>query len=373
MRQFSIRMSAAHASVNAESNWINLINQDKNLIKNVKSSIHWKISSENQIKVRLDRIIQNTDNIESTMRDLQKALENVINQYEYTENTILKNDIFFDVNVEKDELSDNSNSNRFNAVLKDIEKMILDIIGKAGPAGKSSSLILAVLKMLIDGDGISGKDIGNLIKGSRNSIIGLMEIDTSDLKKLFGLDECKTISLQSAKAGWIGKLENVKTTFVDTWKDQLSPFKEISKTEKVLNGTKIAGWTLDLVANGISNYEEFNGFSERMIAETVTETFVDIGKRAAFTAITAGAAALIGVPALTSTLAVGGAAVAASVVADIVCESITEKNLTEFISDELLDRAAERKDAIKTATNSVAGWLEKIGNNIGRSFKTAFA
>lgn len=375
MDKFSIRIQIARASVGAEGNWIKRLNKDKENIINVRNSLRWKISDEARIRSRINKIVQSTEECEKGMRELQKALEESINIYECAENRILGNNVVLGQNAMPVETLDNAGGSKSSDWLKTVGKTLLDILGKAGDAGKSSALLAALLKVAIDGDGISAKDVGTLIKGMGNSAIGLIIAETSDLKKYFGLNDFKTISLNSAKAGWAGKIANAGTTFGDTLKDQLSPFSVNETGAKALNGAKVAGWAFSFIANGFSNYEEFNGFSGRMVAETVSETLIDIGKMAALTAAAAGGAALIGVSA--PAVVVGGVAVAVSAVADAVCKSFTGKGVTEAVSDIVLDNAPKvasaAVNAVSTIGNAVSGWIGKIGNNLSGGLKVALA
>lgn len=265
--------------------------------------------------------------------------------------------------------------------LKKIGKSGLDALGKSGTYGKMGALPIALLKNIIDGDGITGKDIGSTIKGMGNSIIGMCDeysktagkwpISTADIKELAGLSTYKTISTASTKAGWLAKVENFGVTLKDTLKSEISP---ISKTtladgtkvvDKVKTGTKVAGWALSLVANGFSNYDEYSKgdiTKGRAFAETISETLIDIGKGAAITAGVAATCAAIGVAA--PAVVVGGIGVGVSLVADIVCENLTGKSVTEATSDFVLDNASKVGKAVtgaaSNAKKAISGWFDKV-------------
>jgi len=265
--------------------------------------------------------------------------------------------------------------------LKKIGKSALDALGKAGTYGKEAALPIALIKNIIDGDGITGKDIGSTLKGMGNSFIGMCDsysktagkwpLSTDDIKELAGLKKYKTISEANSQSGWVLRSLSFDQTFVDTFKSEISP---ISKTtladgtkvvDKVKTGTKVAGWALSLMANGFSNYDEYNkgGITKgRAVAETVSETLIDIGKGAAITAGVAASCAAIGVAA--PAVVVGGIAVGVSLVADIVCENLTGKSVTEAASDFVLDTASKAGKAItgaaKSAKKAVSGWFNKL-------------
>jgi hypothetical protein len=270
--------------------------------------------------------------------------------------------------------------------LKKIGKSGLDALGKAGTYGKEAALPIAILKNIIDGDGITGKDIGSTIKGMGNSIIGMCDayakeagelpLSTSDIKELAGLTAYKTISTASTKAGWLAKLENAGTSAWSTFKTEISPIVKTTSADgtkvvdSVKTGTKVAGWALSLIANGFSNYDEYNKgeiSKGRAVAETVVETAIDIGKGAAIAAGVAAGCAAIGVAA--PAVVVGGIGVGVSLVADIVCENLTGKSVTEATSDLIIDTAAKAGKAIsgaaKSTKNAVSGWFSKLTSSGG--------
>jgi len=267
--------------------------------------------------------------------------------------------------------------------LKKAGKTGLDALGKADTYGKMAALPIALLKNLIDGDGITGKDIGTTIKGMGNSIIGLGDeywkfsnkwpLSTDDIKELAGLSAYKTITAASTEAGWLERLQAAGSSAWSTFKAEISPEVVDWKTgvkDEVKSGTKKAGWVLALIANGFSNYDEYNeklGTEEeisrgRVFAEMVTETAIDIGKGAAIAAGTAAAFAAIGVSA--PAVVVGGVGVAVSAVADVVCERLTGKGVTELASDAILDAASAVGEAVTGAVDNVksvvAGWFGKL-------------
>jgi len=296
-------------------------------------------------------------------------------------------------NIKESGTSQNSSTNNIEKYLKKIAKAGLDVVGKAGEYGKACSLPIEIVKNIIDGDGITGKDIGSVIKGMGNSIIGMGSVydknpggtplSTDDIKSLAGLATYKTISLASQKAGWIGRLENSGTSAWSTLKKEISPIakSQLSDGTEVVDtvktGTKVAGWALSLIANGFSNYDEYSKgeiSSGRAVAETVTETVIDIGKKAAIAAGVAAGCAAIGFAA--PAVVVSGIGIGVSLVADIVCENLTGKSINEFASDKILDFASdvgkEISGAVGKAGKAISGWMNKVTSNIGLQFAGAW-
>ena len=134
------------------------------------------------------------------------------------------------------------------------------------------------------------------------------------------------------------------STFFASIQKQLSDFtfKNCETVgDKIQVGTKWAGVAISGITNGISNYKEYQDgeiTAQRAVAETVTETAVDLGIGMF---ATAGATALIGASA--PALAVGAAAAGAVWAADAATRFFTnkygkkERGLTECVSDAILD------------------------------------
>ena len=251
-------------------------------------------------------------------------------------------------------------------------KAAFDAVTEAGNFGKEFSIVSAFAKILIDHDGLTPKDLGEIIKGMGNSAIGLMlddnKTDVDSLKEAFGLKPFKTIEVDAA-AGW---LKNAGSTFKATLKDQLNPMKLDAATgAKVLDKAAVAGWSLSLVANGFNNYEraskgEISG--GRAVAQTVVETGVDIAKGAAITAGVAAGIAALGISA--PAVVVGGAAVAVSAILDYGSQQLFGKGVTQLVSDAVIDGAAAVGKGIQEAASAVGnavkdtftGAVKSIGN-----------
>lgn len=138
--------------------------------------------------------------------------------------------------------------------------------------------------------------------------------------------------------------------------------------EKIKVGTKWAGVAFSGITNGISNYKEYQEkgiTAERAVAETITETALDIGIGMV---ATAGATALLGASA--PAVVVGVAAAGAVWAVDAATRFLTnkyageEKGFTEFVSDTVLD-FGEKVNEVHTQV------AKKVGNvfvNTGKSF-----
>ena len=237
--------------------------------------------------------------------------------------------------------------------------LILDVIEEAGDLGGSTAVINSIIKILMDHDGFTYKDAGAVIKSLGKTIMGASELagEPWDWIEALGLNGYKAVSI-SQTAGWMGRLQSAKDTFESALNYEVTG----DAAGNVIKGTKIAGWTLALVANGFSNYEEFSKgeiTGERAVAETVLETGIDIGKGALLAAGVAAGAAALGIAA--PAVVVGGVAVAASAVLDFACKQFTGKGVTELVSDTILD-----------VGEAVVSGAQKVVSGIGNAVKDTF-
>ena len=88
--------------------------------------------------------------------------------------------------------------------------MILGIVEKAGDIGGATAVINAVIKVLMDNDGMSYKDAGSIIKGLGKTIMSSKKLignGSVDWIEALGLNAYKAASF-SQTAGWMGRLES---------------------------------------------------------------------------------------------------------------------------------------------------------------------
>ncbi|MBO5373345.1 MAG: hypothetical protein J6A75_11620 [Lachnospiraceae bacterium] len=251
-------------------------------------------------------------------------------------------------------------------------------IGKFGAAG---NIVAAFGEMMTEG--INAKTV---ISGSSKVLNIVGEVaKNADSKKpnymevLFGKWE-KGGALKSVQDFAKNSGQTITTkwgVFGTSLKKQISEFLPSScKTvgDKVKICTKWGGVILSGVTNAISNKKEMEteGIStKRAVAETITETAVDVGIGMV---ATAAATALLGAtaPAVMVGAAAAGAVWAADAATRYLTKKITgsEKKLTELVSDTILD-AAEAVEKIKNNAKKAVGNAVK---NVGKAFaKWCFA
>lgn len=326
------------------------------------------------IRNRINSMVQSIENEKDRSGAMASALSEAVRLYTSCESVLLEGKLDWSSEEEGKAEGDvvdiesvvSSETHWYDDLPSALGKLVLDVLGTAGQGGKIASLPIALLKILVDGDGFTAKDTGAVVKGLGNSIIGLLQGKKDSLKELFGLTECKTI-VTEASAGW---WSNTSESFKKTLSDKLLPFADdVDNGTRTVKGSTIAGWALTLIANGFSNYEEYQngGISQgRAVAETVSETVIDVLKGAGLTAAVAAGAAFIGINA--PVIVVGGVAMAASAVIDYATKQLTGKGFTELVSDGILDLAENvgdwAGDAAQSIKKKVTGAFSSIGDAV---------
>lgn len=378
MSKFSVNPKVLKGVVSKEEDLSSKIEGLARDLDSVRRNLSLKGQSGSTVKSKLGNLVSNIRSSSRDMRTVSRVLDRAVDEYVRTEDRLSGKSAGRAMNL-RNPAGDTVSawSNKGNTSDPDWRKMWLDILGGAGYLGGLLSAPIALQKQWYKNEGtdISIGDIGKLIKGAGKSELTIIDLMNKyydnnrviDAFKFLGLDNYRqTIAPYGdlPEAAW-ASLKGLDT-FKASLKEQLSIFDNAGK----LRGTKIAGWALSLISNGFQNVDEYGSLTNRAVQETVSETLIDIGKTALTTAaITAGAAA-IGVAA--PAVVVAGIGAAAWFGIDYLCEKYTGKESTELISDGVLDfmedpdtttsKAVETvKNFAKTAGNSVAGWLSKIG------------
>ncbi len=328
-------------------------------------------------------------------------------------------------------------ANNFTAKILSAQKgfsSVVDVLGFGVEAVKSSAETFnnldANLSKAIDGAKSAGKDVGKKIVGGAGIIGSAVSVGWS-VKEHFGdlvngdknkrisavgglaKDFYSTIKLlnttvsstqkceklfrmlpgQAAKTGLKKAfgLQKVSTLFPNGYVSK-SFYNNFHKLDSITDaytkgGMKsalaYAGTAMDLVCNGVSNYQEMKEgkiSKGRAVAETVTETAIDVGKDWLIaTAVTAGIATLTAGAAPVVAVAAGTAVVSMGL--DWACQKLTkkfmgeEKKVTEFVSDAVLDGAKyaydKGKEIVKSVGEKATKAKEVVGNAVGNATKAA--
>lgn len=229
--------------------------------------------------------------------------------------------------------------------------LLLKLIGKAGIAGGTVSLLAnwfleddALKRLLTGGQNLSGI-LGNVASASGNG---------AWYKYIFGLNK---------------PYKNTPTSFVEAWDEELRKYvlknsDDAASVAKV--GSKWAGQIFSFLLNGYENYQEY-GSGEisggRAVMETFGETAVDFGIATGLTALLG----LTGAP----VVVVGVGAALATWGLDSLSEAFTGKDLSEFVSDTVLDfgewvgeKAARAWEGVSAAWDGICEGAENAWDTV---------
>lgn len=245
-----------------------------------------------------------------------------------------------------------------------VSKVLFDMAKKFGFVGSVISVTDTFkngISKLFDGNSAgafkdlynAGKNAGKTVSAIRKKIENLKKaapIMTKEarnkniIRAVFGFDnyfDPKTVGVASKAKSASTRIYN---NFQKTWTKELG---DITKANIVVSG----------LFNAISNYSEMKSGDigvERMVAETIGETAVDVTVDAALSAGTA--AVLAGVVGTTAVpvVAVASIVVAAKWSADTIVRSLTDKDsFTEWVSDGLLDLGEKIGNAVPGVIQSI--------------------
>lgn len=310
-------------------------------------------SSRIRIEQQLQKIIDSLTHQSGQMSSLGTTLEQILNQYTKTEQTISDN--VTKKSTKTPQGGENTpQQNGADDEGIDWNKELLTLFKKVLPADFAPYVTL--LANGFTGSGVDSKIISEFIKSASAKYKFLGNLADNGAKTavmdLFGL----------GKYFKDGVPATASERFTAALTKELTAYKPNVGTAASA-GKTIAKWggvVASVVGNGISNYNEYSSgdiSGGRAVAETIVETGIDIGKTAL---ITAGVAAAIGGAPV---LAVTAVAVGVSWGADKICEMITGKGVTELVSDGLIDGAEKAIDAVADVGSKVCGAISSFGNS----------
>lgn len=262
---------------------------------------------------------------------------------------------------------------------KNMGSLLLKMTGTAGTVGGSG---ITLVDAFVNGNIIGA--IQDLLELAPNAVPILQgQADTEWFKQLFGLDANESQSLLHNALGLpegaiqTDAVKSMLTThplqtggslFKEALKSQWDGWKPpvgSSGVEDWLKPVcKWAGAAFSTLTNGMENFQEFDGFTGRMIGETVVETVTDVGMDIAVgAAVSAGvtalavAAGVAGAPAVV----VGAVTVGAVWALNSLCSWATGgKDVGEVVADFVCDTAEKLGDAAKNLWG-------RIKQSVGRS------
>lgn len=359
-------------------------------IRAIKSSLPSKVLNKGGISASFNRVSSSVDSAQVRIARLSAFLTTAADEYSETEQRIITQ--YANGGVDASGVEQTAG--------KDVKiaGTANDILGEAGFLGNIIAFFTKPFASWIDSGqfpiGVTGaSSVTSLIKDGNSTLKGLFEWGKSNkeldklarmlperakevkIKRLFGLNDLFSGSASKAST-WSSRFKN-------NFYKHKSPFESYTS-----GGAKAAfAWTglaLTAVSNTISNIGEAKSgkiSTGRAVAETITETAIDVGKGWLIgAAVAAGVAATVG---SAPVLVVGALTVGITIGLDWACKKITgavggeEKGLTETVSDFVLDVGEAAIAGAKKVTSSVtsfvkSGW-SSLKSSVSRGFTPLFS
>lgn len=370
MTCLTVRWAPVDTGVQSLKNIPDRIDQVAASIGEIRGSLSFSNTSSYEMRQRLLWICDALEHQSSVLRSMAQALSQARSRYASCEDKLAA-----DMAARKD-ISDAVVAIRTfmerldfrpgEAASDDfsLNDLFLGLMGEEGFVGKTAAAWL----------NLSDEDKSALEKGLGlgKSGAGLVGVMASWMKN--GMDESE---IAQYLFGWNTKNIPEGMDFWKALKGEAGDYllengDDMTKAARVGNGLSVGakwiGGVLSLAGSAVDNYEEYKSgeiSGGRAVAETLTETAVDVGSDMLIGAgITAGAAAL-GITAAPA-LVVGGIGVAAKWGLDCLCESLWDKNFSETVSDGLLDMASGVGDFAQDMVSGVSDFAEDMASNAGK-------
>ncbi len=358
------------------------VNRIKSEFASIGYSLDWDIKSASGINSRIKTIENELSAERSGLKRMQSFLNSTASKYNNVENTINNDKKTRKIQSAVKNISTNNISNNVGDKIKEI------LIENAGLGG---GFISAISKLI--NSSISGPiDPGGIAKGSKKVVSSIYNIIRNSekleklsrmnpgqavktgIKRFIGFDKAFTGSLRPSVA------KSFNTRFYNNFHKQLDDGLSAYTTKGAKSIFAWAGVAVSAIANGFQNYDEAKSgkiSTGRAVAETITETAVDVG-----TGLLVGAAVSAGVAAVgwvsAPVIAVGAITAGVMVGADAICKWITKsvtgesKGLTETVSDFVLDVGEATVKAGKKIVSGVANAVSNAGKAVSSFFKKLF-
>ncbi len=365
MAQFSIKPDNARKAVTEEEKYILELAGFEEEVQHVRNSLGFRVMSSANIRSRLKCAADKIEESQNSMRGMKNMLSDSLDLYDKTENAILGNvNIGNGIevkNIPGGILNFDASGEMSDLISDKVWDAVKPWIGNFGVMGSAA----VMLDDIRTADFTTGADWADLAKSSWGvgwGIEGVVKTCKGNTsvkwwKEALGLNP--NSFLKSIKNANLSGLQKAKHGFNQGVKGTLRGFRTVKGTTKQIGGIALSG-----VVNAFGNYEEYRRgeiSADRAVVETVMETAVDWGKGLLIGAGVAAGFAAAGVAA--PAVVVGAAAVGISMAADWICEKVTGKNVTELVSDAIVDVGYQIKDDATALWSGITnGWNALTGN-----------
>lgn len=337
MTQFSVKKNNIDSVINAENKLVSELSSLESEIRSVSNSLGFQIAAKANIRNRLNNTVISVSAHRTAMNGMRSALQDTINVYNRTENTILGN-----LNVGNAKAQNASGICYLGSGHEEDdgwEKKALDWLWKGvgvfGPTGKITSGI----GKFVTGDKATTTTWAKAVKDVGKGVLGLV----------------KATKEADTKADWFKQIFGLNEKSLET-------------------GIKIKGSDVafSAIVNAAGNYEEYKTgaiTANRAIAEWVTETALDVGKDALIATGVTAAFTLVGFA--PPVFVFGAVTVVASTVADWVFEKVTGQKMTEAVeavSDLVLDTVESGLNLVKTGAKKVSEGTAALWSNVKKGW-----
>lgn len=335
-------------------------------IVSIRNNLAFSIASKQQIREKLRRIIEETNNNEKILSAMGEAAYDAADKYVTTEQRIYSN-AGGQGKIASAKWADEYKDENKKSIWDNLLDFSIDLFDEAGAGGK---FISKIIKGLTGGYVADGKaawlDILKDLTGVTGGIASFLGGESYDALKLFGLDfEAKS--------------------FVDLIDDEIKKFALVSPEEaanltkgKVVakNVSAVAKWAgpaLTIITEGVENYNDNKGSADsfRWLKETAGEAAFNIGEDIL---ISAGVGAAVGsvFPGIGT---VAGAVV--GIIGTVVVkwginkgfQALTGQKVDEFISDTAIDLLEGNYSAVGETWSSAGKHLSKVVGNAVQTTK----
>ncbi len=351
MAQFTVKPINTETPLAAEDRYAQQLSDLNRDITGIRNQLGFKVAASANLRGRLSSISTRVADHRTGMRSMNTALQGAVNTYERTERKLLGRGAedaaegMDDIGAAIPVAGAVTEEEGFD-IFSHLKDTFFDAVGEIGPIGALGSIIL---------NGIDGLDTAADWAGLAGDVWDFgWDIGEKAVK---GFGEVKWKEWLGAALDKGSSAEKYLKRFAENADDVLTDTFDGFKTAGGLV-KEVGGIVLDAIGNGFENMEEYKSgeiSKGRAIAETVMETAVDWGKDLALAA-TVGAAvgSIVPGPGTVVGVASGVAVVLVSNAADAVCEWITGKDVTELVSDAILDAEEKRIDFLQEQGRKIA-------------------